>query len=133
MPRVAVAFVSLDMTIASVKFHSAAGIEEFIGTIPLRKEVNGWPLLMVRDGQEFHAFHNLCTHVRVRMNAARVVDGAIICPNHGARFDLRNGRYLGSMLGSMRDALAPLTRFETRVVGDRVEVALPPTQPGRRC
>ena len=120
------------LEVSEDNFYSAAGIEEFVGTIPLRKEVNGWPLLMVRDGHDIHAFHNLCTHVRVRMNAARVVDGAIICPNHGARFDLRTGRCVGSTLGSIRDGLPPLTRFETRLVGDCVEVALPAVHPRRR-
>ena len=113
-------------------FYPAAEIEEFISTKPLRKEVNGWPLLIVRDGENIHAFHNMCTHVRIRMNAARVEEGAIICPNHGARFDLHSGRCLGSMLPGIRDDLAPLTRFEARLVGNRVEVALPPAQPGRR-
>lgn len=110
---------------SDVTFYPAAEMVEFVGTKPLRKEVNGWPLLIVRDGDAVHAFHNLCTHVRVRMNAARVEDGAIICPNHGARFDLRTGRCIGSMLPGIGGGLAPLTRFETRWVGDRVEVALP--------
>jgi anthranilate 1,2-dioxygenase ferredoxin component len=112
-------------------FYPVAEIGELIGTKPLRKEVNGWSLLVVRDGDDIHAFHNLCTHVRVRMNAARIEDGAIICPNHGARFDLRTGRCLGSMLANMRDRLPPLTRFATRLVGDRVEVALPPAPVAR--
>jgi anthranilate 1,2-dioxygenase ferredoxin component len=112
-------------------FYAAARLCEFVDARPLRKEVNGWSLLIVRDGDEIHAFHNLCTHVRVHMNAACVEGGAIVCPNHRARFDLRTGRCLGSPLPGIRDNLAPLTRFETRLVADGVEVRVPRAPPER--
>jgi nitrite reductase/ring-hydroxylating ferredoxin subunit len=114
-------------------FHPAAELDEFASANPLRKEVNGWPLLIIRDGEEIHAFYNLCTHVGVQMNAAHTSEGTIVCPYHRARFDLRTGRCLNSMrVVGIADGLPPLTRFETRLVGDRVLVALPPTRTKQR-
>ncbi|WP_206996886.1 Rieske (2Fe-2S) protein [Trinickia mobilis] len=106
-------------------FYHVAEIGEFTSANPLRKEVNGWPLLIVRDGEEIHAFRNLCTHAWAPMNAARISEGAIICPFHGAKFDVRTGRCLDSGLACMSGGgLAPLTRVKTRLVGDRVEAAI---------
>jgi nitrite reductase/ring-hydroxylating ferredoxin subunit len=107
-------------------FYPVAELGELASANPLRKEVNGWPLLIVRDGEEIHAFYNVCTHAWARMNRARISEGAIICPYHGAQFDVRTGRCLDSALARMPGGLAPLTRFATRLLGDRVEVALPP-------
>ena len=113
-------------------FYTAAALSELTGPKPLRRELNGWALLLVREGDEIYAFRNLCPHLAVRMNAARVENGAIICPNHRARFDLRTGRCLDSALSGVSDGLAPLSRFETRVVDERVEVALPAQAARRR-
>jgi anthranilate 1,2-dioxygenase ferredoxin subunit len=107
-------------------FYPVAEVGELASANPLLKEVNGWPLLIVRDGEEIHVMYNLCTHAWVRMSAARISGGTIICPYHGARFDVRSGRCLDSALARMPGGLAALTRFETRLVGDRLEVALPP-------
>src|SRR5712671_184163 len=73
-------------------FYPVAELGELASANPLRKEVNGWPLLIVRDGEEIHAFYNVCTHAWARMSGARISEGAIICPYHGAQFDVRTGR-----------------------------------------
>jgi anthranilate 1,2-dioxygenase ferredoxin component len=111
------------LTMTQQTFLPAAELGEFAAANPLRKLVNGWSLLIFRDGEQVYAFFNLCTHLGVRMNAPRAAEGAIICPYHGARFDLHTGRCLDST--SVGVCLAPLTRFETRLIGNRIEVALP--------
>jgi len=102
-------------------FYHAAELAEFSGTRPLRKEVNGRHVLLIYDDGKLYAFLNQCTHVRVRMNGARVEDGALVCPNHRARFDLTTGNCLVSPIPG---ELAPLTRFETRLRDGSVEIAL---------
>ncbi|MFT5443305.1 MAG: 3-phenylpropionate/trans-cinnamate dioxygenase ferredoxin subunit [Myxococcota bacterium] len=42
------------------------------------------------DGELF-AVENQCTHARVLLTSARMIDGEIECPVHGARFDAKSG------------------------------------------
>ena len=111
-------------------FYRAAEISEFSENQPLRKEINGWHLLLVNEGGSLYAFRNLCPHVGVRMNTARIKDGALICPNHLAHFDLSTGRCRKSLLRGILDGLPPLTQFAIRLTDGWVEVAVP--RPPRR-
>ena len=71
-----------------------------------------------RDG--VFAVDNVCTHAFARMSEGYLKGTRIICPLHGATFDVRTGRVLGG------PASMALPAFPTRVVDGVVEVALPP-------
>lgn len=57
--------------------------------------VAGWPVLLARVEGRALAVVNRCTHAGSPLDAGRVRRGAILCPLHGARFDLASGRCLG--------------------------------------
>jgi 3-phenylpropionate/trans-cinnamate dioxygenase ferredoxin subunit len=71
-----------------------------------------------RDG--VFAVDNVCTHAFARMSEGYLKGTRLTCPLHGASFDVRTGAVLGG------PATMPLAAYQTRVVGDVVEVALPP-------
>ena len=71
-----------------------------------------------RDG--VFAVDNVCTHAFARMSEGYLKGIRLTCPLHGATFDVRTGAVLGG------PATLPLAAYQTRVVGDKVEVALPP-------
>lgn len=70
-----------------------------------------------KDGALF-ALDNICTHAYARMCEGRLRGTRLICPLHGASFDVRDGRALGA------PASKPLASHEIRVSGDDVEVRL---------
>ena len=75
-------------------------------------------MLVCRFGGEFYAVENRCSHRNERLSGGRIRRGQIMCPVHGARFDLRTG-------ASHTDQLtrAPICVFTTRVTSDgEVEV-----------
>jgi nitrite reductase/ring-hydroxylating ferredoxin subunit len=72
-----------------------------------------------RDG--VFAVDNTCTHAFARMSEGYLKGTRIICPLHGATFDVRTGRVLGGPTPT------PLTAYQTRVVNGVVEVALSDT------
>jgi nitrite reductase/ring-hydroxylating ferredoxin subunit len=76
-------------------------------------------IVVCRTKEGVFALDNICTHALARMSEGSLKGMRIICPMHGAAFDVRTGRVLGG------PAFAPLPAFETRVVGGVVEVALP--------
>lgn len=85
--------------------------------------LGGWNVLVVRTDDGFNAVNDRCTHQASRLSTGRVRRGAIMCPLHGARFEVATGRCVGG-------AYADLRRFPLRIEDGRIEVALPDAAPG---
>jgi nitrite reductase/ring-hydroxylating ferredoxin subunit len=71
-----------------------------------------------RDG--VFALDNICTHAHARMSEGRLRVTRLVCPLHGASFDIRDGRVLGS------PAVLPLPTHQVRVIDGTIEVMLNP-------
>jgi nitrite reductase/ring-hydroxylating ferredoxin subunit len=69
-------------------------------------------------GGAVYAVDNVCTHAFARMSDGRLRGTRLICPLHGASFDVRNGNVLGA------PATRPLAAHTARVVEGEVEVAV---------
>jgi hypothetical protein len=69
------------------------------------------------------ALNDRCTHAASRLSSGRIRRGAIMCPLHGARFDLADGRCIGGAYPAVR-------QFDLRVVDGMVEIAVPARPPG---
>jgi nitrite reductase/ring-hydroxylating ferredoxin subunit len=83
---------------------------------------NGWPVLVCRADGALHALANRCTHAASPLTEGRVRRGAIMCPLHGARFELASGRCLGGPYAALR-------RFPVREVDGMLVVTVPATAP----
>jgi len=69
-------------------------------------------------GGEMYALDDVCTHAFTRMSEGRLRGTRLICPMHGAAFDVRNGGVLSG------PATQPLTTHAVRIVSGSVEVAI---------
>ena len=78
-------------------------------------------LAIARDGEEFFAVQNLCSHAEVALSEGEVADCQVECWLHGSRFDLRTGKPTGL------PATEPVSTFavEVRDDGVYVDVAAP--------
>jgi anthranilate 1,2-dioxygenase ferredoxin subunit len=85
--------------------------------------LNGWPVLLSRGPEGIAAVIDRCTHAAAALSPGRIRRGTIMCPLHGARFEMTTGKCIG---GAYRE----LKRFETRIVDGRVEVLIPDETPG---
>lgn len=83
----------------------------------------GWHVLVVRSDDGFHAVNDRCTHQAALISTGRIRRGAVMCPLHGARFEVASGRCIG---GTYRD----LRTFPVRVIDGIIEVAVPDQPPG---
>lgn len=83
----------------------------------------GWYVLVVRTETGWHAVNDRCTHQASMLSGGRIRRGAIMCPLHGARFELATGKCLGATYADLR-------RFAVRVRDNIVEVELPDAPPG---
>ena len=79
--------------------------------------VGGRDILVCRSKQGWHALDNVCTHAYARLSEGRLRGCRLICPLHGASFDVRDGSVLGL------PATAPLKAHRLRIEEGRIEVA----------
>lgn len=101
-------------------WEQALPVDELDGSTPVSVQVGDTPVLLVRDGDEVLALHDRCSHRGCSLAGGDVEDGAIVCPCHGSRFDLRSGAILQG------PATAPQPVLQTRTRGGRVEVRRAP-------
>ena len=79
-------------------------------------EVGDRLVALFRVGGEFWAIDDLCTHDGGPLAEGELVDHVIVCPRHGARFDVRTGRALS--MPATRATVA----HEVKVEGEEVLV-----------
>lgn len=60
-------------------------------------QVDGRSILLCRTGGTLHAMDAMCPHQRLSLEGARIRKGALLCPHHGARFDIATGKSLSPL------------------------------------
>lgn len=78
----------------------------------------GREIVLCHTREGVFALDNICTHAHARMCEGRLRATRLVCPLHGASFDVRDGKVLGP------PAVLPLISFPVRVVDGIVEVAI---------
>lgn len=79
----------------------------------------GWSVVVVLLDGAVHALENRCSHATAALDTGVLRGCELICPLHGARFDVRDGTCVGP------PATQPVRSFPARLNGEVVEVALP--------
>ena len=54
--------------------------------------IGAYDVAVARDGDEFFALQDLCSHAAVALSEGEVADCSVECWLHGSRFDLRTGK-----------------------------------------
>ena len=78
--------------------------------------VDGFPLAMARVGGRVYAVEDRCSHDDGPLGEGAVAGCEVICPRHGARFDLRDGR------ATRMPAVQPIRTIPVREAEGRVQV-----------
>lgn len=77
------------------KWVEAASVSEFEATDRKLVECDGAsPVGLFRVGEEYFAVSPWCTHQRATMMHGDLEGFELVCPLHGARFDIRSGAAL---------------------------------------
>jgi len=87
--------------------------------VPLSAEVDGVPGVVVRCGGDLYAVEDRCTHDGESFAGAQVESCELICPRHGAHFDLRTGDALTP------PAYEPLRTYAAREQNGRILIEQP--------
>ena len=76
----------------------------------------GKEIALFNIGGEFFALDNACTHDDGPLAEGEISGSEVICPLHGAKFDIRTGEVLGP------PAFDAVARYDVRVTGTDIEV-----------
>ncbi|HEU5195763.1 MAG TPA: Rieske 2Fe-2S domain-containing protein, partial [Methylomirabilota bacterium] len=76
---------------------------------PVRAELNGLRVVVVKRGGRVYALGERCSHLGGPLAEGQLQEESIVCPWHGSRFALEDGRVLDG------PATMPQPCFETRV------------------
>lgn len=72
-------------------------------------EVDYVEVVLVNLEGSFYAVENVCTHDGGPLGDGRLIGGELVCPRHGARFDVRTGA------ATRLPAIEPVATYEARV------------------
>jgi 3-phenylpropionate/trans-cinnamate dioxygenase ferredoxin subunit len=83
-----------------------------------RVVVNGVEVLLCNVGGDIYAVEDICTHDGGALDQGELDGARIVCPRHGATFDVRTGEAL------TLPAVMPLPKYAVRVDGDDIYVTV---------
>ena len=72
-------------------FLRACAVAEVTASKPYATTVDGVDVAVVRDGDDFYAIYDECSHAAVPLSEGDVEGVLIECWMHGSAFDLRTG------------------------------------------
>ncbi len=101
------------------QFYAIAGVDELPNGERLFIEVDGQPIVVFNIAGNYFAIGDVCTHDEGPLGDGRIEGDEIVCPRHGAHFDIRTGKAL--TLPAVIDTPA----YPVRVVGGQIEIGLP--------
>jgi anthranilate 1,2-dioxygenase ferredoxin component len=107
----------------SDNWHPLISEQDFPEEGKLAAKVNGWHVLVGRTEEGIFAINDRCTHQAALLSNGRIRRGMIMCPLHGARFEVATGACVG---GAYRD----LRTFPLRTQNGMIEVCVPDAAPG---
>ena len=104
---------------ADCDFVVVATLDELPNGERLFVEIDQEYLVVFNIGGNIYAIADLCSHDDGPLGDGELDDHAVICPRHGARFDVRSGEALTF------PAVEDIPAYPVRIVDGQIEVGFP--------
>ena len=104
------------------EFVEIAPVDELPSGERLFVELDGRPIVILNIAGKFFAIGDVCTHDNGPLGDGEVDGDEIVCPRHGARFDLRSGKTMGL------PAVVDIPAYPVRVREGKIEIGIPKRQ-----
>ena len=82
-------------------------------------EIDQFNIVLFNIAGKFFAIGDVCSHDDGPLGDGELEDSEVVCPRHGAHFDIGTGKALSL------PAVEDIPAYPTRVEGDKIEVGLP--------
>lgn len=107
----------IDLT--DYSFYAVAKVEELPPGERLFVEIGDVSIVVFNIAGKLFAIGDICTHDDGPLGDGDLDGHQIICPRHGARFDVRNGKVLSL------PAVVDIPTYPVRITEDDIEVGVP--------
>lgn len=107
----------IDLT--DYSFYTVAKVEELPPGERLFVEIGDVSIVVFNIAGKLFAIGDICTHDDGPLGDGELDGHQIICPRHGARFDVRNGKVLSL------PAVVDIPTYPVRITEDDIEVGVP--------
>ena len=104
---------------AKLDYVAVGSVEELKDGDRLFVDIDGKPVVVLKIAGQYYAIADVCSHDEGPVGEGEIEGFEIICPRHGARFDIRSGRVLAL------PAFVDIPAYPVRIVGDQIELGLP--------
>ncbi len=101
------------------QFYVIASVDDLRNGERLFLEVDGEPIVVFNLAGNYYAIGDVCTHDEGPLGDGRVEGNELVCPRHGAHFDIRTGKAL--TLPAVIDAPS----YPVRVKDGQIEIGIP--------
>ena len=105
-----------------VEYVTVASIDELADSERIIFEIGGLPIALFNLGGQYYAIADLCSHDDGPVAEGELEGLEIVCPRHGARFNMETGEAL------TLPAVVDIPAYPVRVVGDDIQIGIPNTQ-----
>ena len=102
-----------------LEYLQIGSVEELADGGRLFIEIDGQPIVILRIANNYYAIADVCSHDDGPVGEGALEGYEIICPRHGARFDIRTGKVLAL------PAFVDIPAYPVRIVDGMIEIGLP--------
>ena len=103
----------------SIEFHQVTEVSELAEGEQLYVDIGDLELVLFKISDQIFAIGDVCSHDGAPLGDGEVEEFEIICPRHGARFDIRSGKT------TALPAVEDIPAYPVRVVDNQIEVGVP--------
>jgi len=82
-------------------------------------EIENLPIVIFNIAGQLFAIGDVCTHDNGPLGDGLLEDNTIVCPRHGAEFDIRTGKAL------TLPAVVDIPAYPVKVVDDKIQIGIP--------
>jgi 3-phenylpropionate/trans-cinnamate dioxygenase ferredoxin subunit len=82
-------------------------------------EIDGRPIVVFNIAGQYFAIGDVCTHDEGPLGDGTLEDYNIVCPRHGAEFDVRNGKAM------LMPAVVDIPAYPVKVMNGNLFIGLP--------
>ena len=101
------------------EYYPVISLDDLIPGERIFIDVDNVAVVIFNIAGDVYAIEDRCTHDEGPLGEGEIEGFEIICPRHGARFDVRDGRAL------TLPAIEPTRYFPVRIVDNQIEIGVP--------
>jgi 3-phenylpropionate/trans-cinnamate dioxygenase ferredoxin component len=102
-----------------VKYVEVASVDDLPSGERLFVEIENSPLVIFNIAGKLYAIGDVCSHDNGPLGDGMLEGDHIVCPRHGAEFDIRTGKAM------MLPAVVDIPAYPVRIANNKIEVGIP--------